>query len=249
MSATAAAKSNVIDFIQPDKAKDVGGELENSTKALVRRFGVIAVVDQSSCQQAVLDRQAIGDAVKNVETFFAPFKSMAHKLHKALCDRESEILAPVRMLDNRLRLAIGDYKTAEDRARQVRERELAEQARKEAQDRAAQEAAQLESAGEHAMAAAVIEEAIAAPAAIVVLADTTKEIEGLSFVTRWHWKFAGGPSDVTQTPPALVARTMELIPREFLCLDEKKVGAYARNMKATGKIPGLDIYSTQDPIR
>ena len=38
---------------------------------MVQRVGGLAVVDRASCQQAVLDRQAIGAAITNVETFFA----------------------------------------------------------------------------------------------------------------------------------------------------------------------------------
>ena len=52
-----------------------------------------------------------------------------------------------------------------------------------------------------------------------------------------------------QTPPTVIARTMKLLPREFLIPDEKKIGAYARSMKGSGAIPGVDIYYVDDPTR
>ena len=99
------------------------------------------------------------------------------------------------------------------------------------------------------MAAAVLAEAIAAPAPVVVLPDATKAVDGLKFVRRWLWRYAGGPADLKQTPPAVLARTMQLIPREYLCVDEKKVGAIARSSKGTIKIPGIEIYFVDEPVR
>lgn len=249
MSAATAKVSNVIDFIQPDKAKEVGGELETTSKSLATRLGPTAITDTASLEQAVLDRQAIGDAIKRVEEFFAPFKQMAHRLHKALCDRETEILTPLRRVDTTKRTAISEFKAAQDRIREQRERELAEARRRDDEARAAADAAALEAAGRPEEAAAVIEQAIAAPETIVVLEDETAKVDGLKFTRRWYWRFAGGPKEIEKTPPAIVTRTMQLIPREFLCLDEKKIGAYVRSMKETARIPGLDVYYVDDPTR
>jgi hypothetical protein len=78
-----------------------------------------------------------------------------------------------------------------------------------------------------------VEEALTAPAPVVVLPDTTKTVEGLKFTRRWLWR-------VTQE---------RLVPREYLCLDDKKIGAYARAMKGSGQIPGIEIYFVDDPVR
>lgn len=239
MSPSAAAKTNVIDFIQPDKAKDVGSELEVSTKALVQRFGTIAVIDRASCQQAVLDRQAIGATLKNIETFFQPFTSMADKLHKALTGRRSDIQAPLLVLDARLRSAIGTYTAEQDRLKRIEEQRLADERRREDEARAASEAAQLESAGEHAMAAAVMEEAIAAPVPVVVLPSSTTQIDGLKTVKYYKWRY------VNNDP----VRAAQLIPREFMAIDEKKLTAFAKGMKMTGKVPGIEFYTEELPVR
>jgi hypothetical protein len=223
----------VVDFNQPHTARGIGGELAADTTALVTRVGVVAVTDRASLEQAVLDRQAIGASVKRVQAFFEPFKSSAYKLHRMLCDRENEILGPLLRLDQAMRDGIAGFKAAEDRARDQREREERDRRRREEEDRAALEAAALEAAGDHALAAAVVDEAIAAPAPVVVLPDATKGVDGLKFTRRWLWR------------PANAA----LVPREFLCLDEKKIGAYARAMKGSGAIAGIEIYFVDDPVR
>ncbi len=231
-------------------AKGIGLEMETTTRSLASRLdGEQRITSQMACQQAVDDRQMLGDAIKRVEEFFAPFKKMAHDLHKALCNRETDILAPLKRVDTAKRVAISAYKTEQDRLREARERELADQQRREADERAASEAASLERAGEHEMAAAVMEEAIAAPMPFVVLPDATKQVEGLSFTRRWLWRYANGPKEIKTTPPAIVERTMQLVPRDFLKLDEVKVGAYVRSMKNSGRIPGIEIYYVDDPTR
>jgi len=230
--------AKVLDFNRPETAAPVGGELEVTAQSLVSRLALSTVGDLHSLNQAVLDRQDIGGAIKRVEEFFAPFKDMAHKLHKALCDRETSILAPLRRLDTVKRAAIADFKLAQDRIREARERELAEQRRREDDARAAAEAASLEAAGEHAMAAAVLEEAIAAPDPVVVLQDETKQIDGLKFRTEWKWRFATDE-----------ARALQLIPREFLSIDPRKLTAFAKAMKGAGRVPGVVFYSEQLPVR
>ena len=54
---------------------------------------------------------------------------------------------------------------------------------------------------------------------------------------------------IAQTSPTLIARTLALLPREFLCADERKIQAYVTAMAETGKIPGIDIYAVDEPVR
>jgi hypothetical protein len=233
--------------VNPDTA---GTELELTAQALSQQLGTALVIRSTAdLEQAVIDRRTIGDAITRVETFFAPLKQMAYKLHATLCDRERTILAPLRAVDTTRRTAISDYKAAQDAARREQELVLAAQAQREEQARAAAEAAALEGAGHRELADAVLAEAINAPAPIVTVRDETADVAGLNFRRRWLWRYAGGPKDVTATPPQVIARTMKLIPREFLMIDTRKVGAYAKAMKTAANIPGIEIYSVDDPVR
>jgi len=241
--------ASALDFNHPETAHTVGTELAQTTMALADKLALSVVIHTpADLEQAVLDRQQLGATIRRVEEFFEPFVSMAYKLHKSLCSRRAELLAPLQKVDTAKADAIRDFKAAQDRLREAEERRLADERRREDEARAAAEAAQLEAQGEPEMAAAVLQEAIAAPAPVVTLPDTTAA-SGAKFRRRWAWKYAGGPRAIAGTPPALVQRTLQLIPREFLCVDEAKVGAYVRSMKTSARIPGIDIFYVDDPVR
>jgi hypothetical protein len=213
----------------------VGADLASNTQALAARLAGARVTDLVTLDQAVGDRQQIADAQKRVAEFFKPLKAAAHAAWKLLCQRESEVLAPLNDRDGELREAIRLYKVAEDRRRADEERALAEQARTERERVAAIEAAAHEAAGEPELGALVLAEAIAAPSPVVVLPDATKAIAGLKFTRRWLWRFAPNGE--------------ALVPREFLIPDERKIGGYVRSMKGSGHIPGIEIYFVDDPVR
>lgn len=225
--------------IQPEIAQSLGRDLEAQTQLVVVKLANVKVATVADCQQAVLDRQDIGERIKTVETFFEPFKSLANKLHKSLCAREKEILAPLHALDSQLRLAIGGYKQDEDRRRRDEEQRQAQIQRQAEEARLTEEAAQLEASGETALAASVLEQAIATPAPVVVLPDATKAIEGLKFRRTWKWRYANNDK----------ARAMALIPRDYLMVDESRLTKYATAMRETAKVPGVEFYSDDVPVR
>jgi hypothetical protein len=254
MSRTATATApkpaaKVLDFIKPDVAQSVGTELEQTSSALVKQMLVSTVTDIASCEQAVLDRQALGEAQKRVEEFFAPFKKMAYDLWKALCARENAVMAPIKALDTVKKHAISTWTAEQNRMREAEERRIADEQRRADDARAAAEAAALEAAGDHELARSVMEEQIAAPQPIVTLPTVKQQVAGLKTVRRWYWKYSGGPKDLKQTPPTLLARAQKLIPRDYLCADEVKIGAYVRSMKETAKIPGIDVFFVDEPVR
>jgi hypothetical protein len=222
----------------PTNPAAVGAELEQETKLAVGRLANVKIATVADLEQAVFDRQDLGARTKAVQAFFEPFKKQAHALWRGLCDRENAVLGPIVALDDKLKRAITDYKTEQDRLKREEEQRQANERRRQDEARAAEEAAHLERSGDHAMAAAVIETALAAPAPIVVLPDRTK-VEGLKFRTEWKWRYVNNDR----------ARAEQLIPREYMCSDEKKIGAYGRTMKETAKIPGIEFYSEQIPVR
>ena len=248
MSRTATAP-NVLDFNRPDTVKAAGGELEQTTVDLVQRLIVCEVTDIASCEQAVLDRQALGEAHKRVEAWFAPVKKAAHDVWKMICAREAAVLAPIDTLDRQKQAAIRMWKAEQDRLREQRERELAEEQRTLDEARVAAEAAALEASGDHEMAVAVLEEQLAAPLPVVALPTVKQQVAGLKTVRRWLWRYTGGPNDLKQTAPMIVARSMKLVPREYLKLDETKISATVRAMKGSIKIPGIEVYYVDDPVR
>lgn len=237
MAKAATAEPELV--IQPEQAKGIGRDLEATMTGLVLRLGETTVTDLPSCQQAVDDRQAIGDAVKNVQKWFQPFKSAAHQLHKSLCDRENEILGPLLRVDGLIRESIAKYKTEQDRIRRAEESRVAEERRRQEEARLLEEAAVMEAQGDIVAAAAVVEEALAAPTPAVVLPDVMRQVQGLKFRTTWKWRFVNNDQQ----------RALSLLPREYLCADEQKIGQVVRAMASATKIPGIEVYADEVPIR
>ncbi len=237
----------LLDINAPERAvSGISAELLPVTQSLADRLADVQVTDLASCNQAVLDRQLLGDTIKRVTAFFAPYKAMADKLHKTLCTGERDINAPLLALDTALRDAITQFHVAEQRARQAREQALADEQRRDREQRAAAEAAALLEQGDVELANAVVHEALTAPAPIVVLPNAMAHVH---FRRSWKWKYEGGPADVKRTPPDVLARALAKIPREFLCVDDTKIGGYVRSMKASGSIAGIDIYAVDEPVR
>ena len=238
-----------LDF-NPELVGTVGSELADTTMSLARQLRSDVVIrDAVDLEQAVMDRQRIGDAIKQVDEFFKPLTQAAYRMHGLLCDRRNDIRAPLEKVDQVLRTAIADFKRAADREREEQERERAEQQRRDDHEQAAAEAAALESSGQPELAASVLSEAIAAPLPVVTLPDVTKTVVGLKFRRYYRWRYANGPTDITKTPGPVVARTMALVPREFLVVDVKKITAYGNAMKEAAKIPGITFYFVDEPIR
>lgn len=233
--------------VHPDTA---GSELATTAHSLQRQLGLdVVIASRADLEQAVADRVTISDAIRAVKEFFDPLKAVTHQAHATVCTREREILAPLLALDAARRTAISAFKAADDRAREQREQQLAEQQRRDNDARAIAEAAALDAAGHHEVAAAVLEEAIAAPLPPVALPSVTRSVAGLKFRRAWRWRYAGGPMDVATTPDAIVQRTLTIIPKEFTCVDEQRLGQYARAMKSAGNIPGIEFYSVDEPVR
>lgn len=233
----------------PAPEQQVGTELTLSARELTDRIGSAPIATLGDCEQAVIDRQLIGDLIKRGGEYFDPLVQSAHHTWRMLCDRRNEFLHPLQRRDDERRQAIGDFKIARDRERQAHEREIAEQQRREREAQATAEAAALETAGDPDMAAAVIDAAVIEPAPVVVLPDEMKTIPDLTFRRRWCWRWRNGPADIKQTPPQVLAAALAQLPAAFLMPDEKKIGAFVRSMKGSAAIPGVDVYYVDDPIR
>ena len=97
---------------------------------------------------------------------------------------------------------------------------------KQLDEQALAEAASLESAGDSVAAGAVLESVAIAPA--IILPKETPKVSGHKVATYWDkWEV----SDAS------------LIPEEYWCLDEKKIGQVVRAMKCENPIPGIRAFS------
>lgn len=214
----------------PETAATIAPDLAGEARALVAGSPA-AIATAEDAAAAVKDRERLADLRRRVVEYFGPLKSSAHQLHKNICQRERVILDPIDVRDEAIRLQLRTYKIAEDAARTAREAEAAKFAQRAEEDRATHEAAIAELAGDPDLAAAIVEEAVQAPPPVVPL--PAPAVPGLKFVQRWKWEI----------------EDVHAIPREFLKVDEVRINGYVRTMKSSGAIPGVRIYSVDEPVR
>lgn len=189
--------------------------------------------------------QRLDAFIAKVEPEFDDLCGIAHKAWKKACGIRSLFLDAPKALKARARQLLGDYKAREERQRRDAERELAEQQRRDDLERQKREAALLDKQGHAELAQAVRSQPVVAP--VVVLPSAVPEVEGLSFREEWTWIPVGGDT------PHNRARTVALLVRpeyaQLLKLDDAGLTSFARHTKGTTRVPGIQFFSKQIPVR
>lgn len=230
-------------YVESEFHRELATEHERKV-ALVTAEGA-AVTDAASYARVGERLVDVAAHRKDVEAWFRPLKDFAYRLHAMICARERDVLRPIVDFEaaaksNRLALERED-----ERRRRAEADRLAEEARRLEQERLAAEARALEDRGEQALAAQVLEQAAATPPPVITIASTLPATVGIASRDRWTWQPIGGDT------PANRARSVDVVaawclrmnrhPSEFLALDEKKLGAFARAHGASQRIPSIDF--------
>ena len=79
-----------------------GALIESDAKQLV-------ITNDEQYEQAAEMARTIKTRQKMVTDYFGPMKKAAHDAHKAVCDHESEILAPLKNAEKMCKQAMGAY--------------------------------------------------------------------------------------------------------------------------------------------
>lgn len=203
--------------------------LERASIAIAEEAKQLKVTDEPSYLIVTEQLKMVATTIKNLESFFAPMKSAAHKAWRSICDRENETKSHLEVAKNHLSRQVTEWNTKKERERQETERKLREEALKKQEDEKLAEASVLEQQGRHEEAAEVISEPIHAPT--IVVAKDVPKVAGIS--TRQTWNFR-----ITNE---------SLIPREYLVVDEGKIRKVVKAMQQDTKIPGVEVY-TEDSV-
>lgn len=213
---------------------DVPIEQQALTTVERARSIVVANVEQRTLAAEI--GRVVAGLYKEAEEFFKPMKQAAAKAHKEICTKENAILQPLEAAKQHLSREIGAFDQLAEKERRDEEARLQAEADRLARveaDRLAQEnaiadAISLEADGDVAGAMAVLNHP--APVGVfvppVVLQREVPKTQGVSGAVVWKFKITNE------------AR----IPREFLVVDEKKIGAVVRAMKGKTSIPGVAVY-------
>lgn len=195
------------------------------------RAAALAIVDDGSYRSAADMLIGIKSLRTAIAATFDAHIARAYQSHKALVKEKADAEAPLTQAETTIKRALVTYTEAQERIRQAEERRLAEIARQAEEDRRMAEAAALEAealATDDADMLATAQEIIAAPVAtpVVVLPTSTPVVSGISYREVWRFRIID---------PALV-------PREYLAIDDTKIGAVVRAMKGGTSIAGVQAY-------
>lgn len=122
-----------------------------------------------------------------VKEFFKPMKDQAHQAHKAICDRENAMLAPLKEAEKVLKQAMDDFLQEQERKRRAQEEALRRAAEAE-RDRLLAEAAEKEKAGDEDESEEAFSEAVLMDEAtsFSVPAVAKPKISGVSTSRDWE---------------------------------------------------------------
>jgi hypothetical protein len=222
--------------------------------ALAEEAAALVIDDSDSLARGWAIVNRVGELVKIVKHDFAASKQAAHTAWKTIVAQEAGWLKQLEGPDAVVRGKIVAYKQEEERQLRAAEeiarveaqrradeanRLAREKAEREAEERQLEQAAAAEAAGDKETAQAILEQSVeAAPvqevAAVVIPTMVLPKVAGEGgMIERWHFEVADEA----------------LVPREFLMVDEKKIGRYVATMKGGAKVAGVRIWSEKDVRR
>jgi hypothetical protein len=120
------------------------------------------------------------------------------------------------------------YQQEQDRIRRAEQQRIEEENRKAAEKLAKQAAAQAKK-GNDEKAAELQQQAEAKKEEVVIVAPKVAPVAGIQMRTLWKFEVV----DAT------------LVPRDYLAIDEAKIGSVVRATKGSMTIPGVRIYSEE----
>ena len=197
--------------------------------ALQARASNFAITTDEQYQEAAEIGKEIKRRAKMVADLFKPIKEAANKAHKAACDREKEMLAPLKDAENAIKNSMSAYAMEQERKRRAAE-EAARRAQEEAARKALEEAVALEEKGNTAAAEAALEEAQVMAETPVIAAAPTPAAKGVTSKKVWEVQIVD-PSAVPVSIAGIVIRPV----------DELAIKKLANSCKGQISIPGIRI--------
>jgi hypothetical protein len=199
----------------------------------------IVVVDPVTQERASQVLLAIASMRKEISDTFEPMKKAAFAAHRVICEQERNLDAPLADAERNIKNRIGSFvyaqemlaRQAEDEAREAERARAEREATEKSQQQALEQAIDMESRG---FPEALLQEVLANPAPVPAryvapapVAPAVAQVKGVS--TREDWDFR------------LV--DINLIPREYLLVNEVAIRALGKSTKGRAKIAGVEFFS------
>jgi len=209
--------------------------LETQALSLPEQAKQIQIVDDQSLHKGNEFIHACRQMRKKIADLMDPIIKRFNDGHRASLAKKRELEGPLAQAEEIVGPQIASYKRKKEEEIRIQEEEKArkiEEERKKKEE-AFEKAAALERAGDNEKAAEEFEKAekIEEEESLLALEPKFKpkapETKGTSI--RENWKFR--------------VKNLKEVPREWLKLDEVKVGAAVRTSKGEVEIPGIETYS------
>lgn len=189
---------------------------ETVVSPVVQKAKALAVTDNASNEAAAEFLKNIKGSQKQVKDFFAESKLKAAEAHKAICANENSMLKPLQESESLLKDKMSAFWQAQERIRIEAERKAAEAAEKlNAEAVAAIEEGNEEKAQDLAMQSAMKAAEVNVPAPQKIKGITTSQV----------WTFE--------------VEDFNLVPREYLVVNEQALSSLAKSTKGSFKVPGI----------
>jgi uncharacterized membrane protein YqiK len=209
-------------------------DLEPKALALPDQARALTITDQATCDAAGEFLRGVATLRKEIVEHHAPLKQKAFEAHRAICDAEKRLLAPVAEAEAAVKRTMGTYLQEQERKRleaEAEARRAAEEAARQQQQAAALEAID---------AGATIEEAeaiVTAPVFVApVVAPPAPKPKGIS--TREIWK-----AEVTDKR-AVLAHVLATWPAlsHLVTVDESQLNKLANSQRQLFNVPGARAF-------
>lgn len=161
---------------------------------------------------------------KTIEEYFKPLKEAANKSWKAICNRENEEIEKLAPAINHLNKQMTAWNIEQEKIRKAEEERLRQEALKAEEERKLADALQAEKEGDKEMAEAIINEHVFIPPPVVE--RSVPKIAGQTMTTTWKWRL----------------QDINLVPRQYLQVNEIAINGVVRSLKNQAKIAGIEVY-------
>lgn len=193
---------------------------------VVARARELAIVTPQDYADAAQGTKDIKSALKKVDDFFDPAIGAAHKTWKATLAQKATVADPLKHAENILKSKQLAWRAEQERVRLETQRKL----QAEADARAAAERTRLEKEAAKLktpeLRQARMDQAAAVVAPVVEVSSVQPEVKGQSFRKTWKARVVD----------------VNLVPREWLVVNQSALDAFARFTKGAVGIAGVEMF-------
>lgn len=199
-----------------------------------KKAGADILARAHALAEAITDSKSLAEAadylleIKRRRKWWAdwnkPAKQRLDALKKELLERERQIDDPMESAEIIIKVGISLFSDEQERARKTEESRLRAEAFKRQEDERLLAAQNAHDSGEKEEAQRIIDEPIQAPVVVVPKATAPA---GISYRQAWKFRVVDAAK----------------VPREYLMLDESRIGSVVRAMKGETRIEGVEVYS------